>query len=202
MRLLCLFAPAGREQKQPNAAQMLESAQAKLYCCSAAALQDLTKKSGPTSCRSGGVVHLLAANGTKIPVTLKMSVREAQHSSGGMMHVIQVSCRSSNLASSCSTLPGVTHLRQLGTPSRSSLGFAQSRQWESLQMPAHHVVATCALASNSWSGLLILQVTRASEKQRLDQACLLLRLNHKGTILEVNAGVNSLNGSSDPLPHL
>eukprot|EP00878_Enallax_costatus_P025839 GHUV01027676.1.p1 GENE.GHUV01027676.1~~GHUV01027676.1.p1 ORF type:complete len:1421 (+),score=378.88 GHUV01027676.1:621-4883(+) len=53
-------------------------------------MQDLSKKPNPTSCRAGGVVHLLAANGTKVPVSLKMLQREVQDSAGGLMHVVYV----------------------------------------------------------------------------------------------------------------
>lgn len=42
-----------------------------------------------TSCRAGSVVHLLAANGTKVPVTLKMSTKE-DIINGHNTHVVQV----------------------------------------------------------------------------------------------------------------
>lgn len=45
------------------------------------------------SCRSGAVVHLLAANGTKVPVTLKMSVKEAADSKHSL-HIVQVNRQS------------------------------------------------------------------------------------------------------------
>lgn len=50
--------------------------------------QDLSAKPGPGSCRSGAVVHLVAANNSKVPVTLQLS----QHDDGDhIQHVIRVS---------------------------------------------------------------------------------------------------------------
>jgi hypothetical protein len=57
---------------------------------SAAVLQDLSRKPGANSCRSGAVVHLLAANGAKLPVKLKMTTREDARD-GRVTHVVQVS---------------------------------------------------------------------------------------------------------------
>jgi hypothetical protein len=54
-----------------------------------AILQDLSRKPGPTSCRSGAVVHLLAANGAKLPVKLKIEARE-NAATGKVAHVVQV----------------------------------------------------------------------------------------------------------------
>eukprot|EP00879_Flechtneria_rotunda_P013062 GHRR01013642.1.p1 GENE.GHRR01013642.1~~GHRR01013642.1.p1 ORF type:complete len:1083 (+),score=308.01 GHRR01013642.1:2122-5370(+) len=89
------------------------------YCqMHAAWFKDLTHKPNPTSCRAGGVVNMLAANGTKMPVTLKMSVRELPD--GKVTHVVQV--------------------------------------------------------------------MKASESARLDQQRLLLTVNHRGTVLDVNQG--------------
>lgn len=51
-------------------------------------LQDLSRMPGPTSCRAGGTVQLMAATGDKLPVTLKMSTRE--HADKGLLHVVQV----------------------------------------------------------------------------------------------------------------
>jgi hypothetical protein len=42
----------------------------------------------PSSCQAGGVVHILAANGAKLPVTLKMSTRE--DAKGHTTHIVQV----------------------------------------------------------------------------------------------------------------
>lgn len=53
-------------------------------------LQDSNRKPSPGSCRAGGVVHLLAANGTKIPVTLHMSTRGMSADSVDIVHVVQV----------------------------------------------------------------------------------------------------------------
>lgn len=54
-------------------------------------MQDLTKKPNPTSCRAGGVVHLLAANGLKVPVTLKMLQKDSHDAAGGLLRVVFVS---------------------------------------------------------------------------------------------------------------
>lgn len=49
--------------------------------------QDLSAKPPPGSCRSGAVVHLQHANGSKVPVTLQLS----NHDDGEhMQHVIKV----------------------------------------------------------------------------------------------------------------
>jgi hypothetical protein len=55
-------------------------------------LQDAAKKLTPSSCQAGGVVHILSANGTKMPVTLKMSTREDARTSRST-HVVQVFTR-------------------------------------------------------------------------------------------------------------
>ena len=52
-------------------------------------LQDQSKKPNPTSCRAGAVVHMLAATGAKIPVTLKLSKKEAV-GTGPAMQIVQV----------------------------------------------------------------------------------------------------------------
>lgn len=52
-------------------------------------LQDLTRKPGANSCRAGAVVHMLAANGGKVPVKLKMTTRENARD-GSSTHVVQV----------------------------------------------------------------------------------------------------------------
>lgn len=52
-------------------------------------LQDPPQRIPSTSCRGGGVVHLLAANGTKVPVTLKMTTKE-DASTGHLTHIVQV----------------------------------------------------------------------------------------------------------------
>uniref|UniRef100_A0A383VUJ6 PAS domain-containing protein n=1 Tax=Tetradesmus obliquus TaxID=3088 RepID=A0A383VUJ6_TETOB len=80
---------------------------------------DATRRITPSSCQAGGVVHILAANGSKLPVTLVMSTRD-DVASGRATHIVQV--------------------------------------------------------------------TKATEATRLDQRRLLLSVNHKGTILQVNAG--------------
>jgi len=52
-------------------------------------LQDAPQRIPQTSCRAGAVVHLLAANGTKLPVTLKMNTKE-DPASGHLTHIVQV----------------------------------------------------------------------------------------------------------------
>lgn len=52
-----------------------------------AAVQDLSAKPGPGSCRAGGVVHLLNANNQKVPVTLHISQRD---NGDHVHHVVQV----------------------------------------------------------------------------------------------------------------
>ena len=52
-------------------------------------LQDPPQRIPATSCRAGGVVYLLAANGTKLPVTLKMTSKE-DITTGHLTHVVQV----------------------------------------------------------------------------------------------------------------
>eukprot|EP00882_Tetradesmus_deserticola_P033965 GHRQ01038847.1.p2 GENE.GHRQ01038847.1~~GHRQ01038847.1.p2 ORF type:complete len:172 (+),score=19.89 GHRQ01038847.1:370-885(+) len=44
---------------------------------------------GASSCRSGAVVHLLSAQGSQLPVTLKMTARD-EATSGRQSHVVQV----------------------------------------------------------------------------------------------------------------
>ncbi|WIA34679.1 hypothetical protein OEZ86_012993 [Tetradesmus obliquus] len=51
--------------------------------------KDLTRKPGANSCRAGAVVHMLAANGGKVPVKLKMTTRENARD-GSSTHVVQV----------------------------------------------------------------------------------------------------------------
>ncbi|WIA34672.1 hypothetical protein OEZ86_012986 [Tetradesmus obliquus] len=49
---------------------------------------DMPKKMNPSSCQAGGVVHILAANGNKLPVTLKMSTSE--DAKGHTNHIVQM----------------------------------------------------------------------------------------------------------------
>lgn len=58
-------------------------------CHVALCLQDAPQRIPLTSCRAGAVVHLLAANGTKLPVTLKMNTKE-DPASGHFTHIVQV----------------------------------------------------------------------------------------------------------------
>jgi hypothetical protein len=51
--------------------------------------QDPSLRVPVTSCRAGSVVHLLAANGTKVPVTLKLTTKE-DSTNGHTTHVVQV----------------------------------------------------------------------------------------------------------------
>jgi hypothetical protein len=51
--------------------------------------QDPSLRIPATSCRAGSVVHLLAANGTKVPVTLKLTTKE-DTTNGHTTHVVQV----------------------------------------------------------------------------------------------------------------
>jgi hypothetical protein len=51
-------------------------------------LQDAARRMTPSSCQAGGVVHILAANSIKLPVTLKMSTREDAR--GHTNHIVQV----------------------------------------------------------------------------------------------------------------
>ncbi|WIA14496.1 hypothetical protein OEZ85_003018 [Tetradesmus obliquus] len=48
---------------------------------------DMPKRMNPSSCQAGGVVHILAANGNKLPVTLKISTSE--DAKGHTNHIVQ-----------------------------------------------------------------------------------------------------------------
>lgn len=134
-------------------------------------LQNLDRRPGPSSCRAGGVVHLLAANGTKLPVTLKMSIKEGSEATG-LLHIIHVS------RAHCP----VSHRDHL---------VVTVVQKFSRQVPTHSPL------SWSWCQLFrqrllsFLQVEKATDDELLNQRCLLLSVNHQGTILDVNTGGHS-----------
>jgi hypothetical protein len=78
-------------------------------------LQDMPKRTTPSNCQAGGVVHILAANGAKLPVTLKMSSREDAR--GHTNQIVQVGTA---VASRCSDAVAGEALAQQGCSTRKS----------------------------------------------------------------------------------
>jgi hypothetical protein len=136
----------------------------------------------PSSCQAGGVVHILAANGAKLPVTLKMSARE-DAVTNRTTHIVQVRC---GVCSCCLTVPGAVGYACVQLNQQESL--FKSLTAVDLCSCAHCVHINCSCQRLSPAVVAFCQVTKATEGARLDQRRLLLSVNHNGIILQVNPG--------------